>query len=338
MSNKSQPQRKFTQTFVLAEQTNGYFVLNDIFRYIADEEEELEGEELQRTQIEAASGYQEPTVVVTDTVPHTLTNSTDPAEQEQNVAMRDRKLEEVVKEDPEVVEADPAAVNSDEIPAYVDLAHPEDVTDEVIADAPSTPEAEVIEAAAVEEVKINDIAEPEKPKEPEPSPTVSSPTPAPSQVAAPSPTKPAMPKTWANMVAGNRIVTPAVPAASSTVSSSASQPKAAPPAQIQVPPTPTAPSVDESTPQELDQVGTPLSSGSEWQSVGHEHGRKQTRPQAAQMPIDNARAYIKNVTDDIEPDVLKSYLQKFGEVRFFDISRPKVSCAVTGETIMPLAH
>ena len=34
ISNKSQPHRKFTQTFVLATQTNGYFVLNDIFRYL----------------------------------------------------------------------------------------------------------------------------------------------------------------------------------------------------------------------------------------------------------------------------------------------------------------
>lgn len=39
MSNNSGPWRKFTQTFFLAEQPNGYFVLNDIFRYLKDEDQ-----------------------------------------------------------------------------------------------------------------------------------------------------------------------------------------------------------------------------------------------------------------------------------------------------------
>ncbi|KAJ6164360.1 hypothetical protein N7470_003032 [Penicillium chermesinum] len=42
ISNKSEPSCKFVQTFVLAEQPNGYYVLNDIFRYLADEEEFVE--------------------------------------------------------------------------------------------------------------------------------------------------------------------------------------------------------------------------------------------------------------------------------------------------------
>ncbi|BGP47762.1 hypothetical protein JCM10450v2_003627 [Rhodotorula kratochvilovae] len=37
MSNANGPWRKFAQTFFLAEQTNGYFVLNDICRYIKEE-------------------------------------------------------------------------------------------------------------------------------------------------------------------------------------------------------------------------------------------------------------------------------------------------------------
>ena len=32
MSNRGDPWKKFVQTFFLAEQPNGYFVLNDIFR------------------------------------------------------------------------------------------------------------------------------------------------------------------------------------------------------------------------------------------------------------------------------------------------------------------
>ena len=37
MSTRNGPWRKFAQTFFLAEQPNGYYVLNDIFRYLKDE-------------------------------------------------------------------------------------------------------------------------------------------------------------------------------------------------------------------------------------------------------------------------------------------------------------
>ncbi|RXW13964.1 hypothetical protein EST38_g11893, partial [Candolleomyces aberdarensis] len=43
MSNRNEPWRKFVQTFFLAEQPNGYFVLNDIFRFL--KEESVEGDE-----------------------------------------------------------------------------------------------------------------------------------------------------------------------------------------------------------------------------------------------------------------------------------------------------
>lgn len=39
MSNKGGNWRKFSQTFFLAQQPNGYYVLNDIFRYLSDETE-----------------------------------------------------------------------------------------------------------------------------------------------------------------------------------------------------------------------------------------------------------------------------------------------------------
>lgn len=42
MSNKNGPWRKFAQTFFLAQQPNGYYVLNDIFRYLKDEADEVD--------------------------------------------------------------------------------------------------------------------------------------------------------------------------------------------------------------------------------------------------------------------------------------------------------
>ena len=47
MSNANGPWRKFTQTFFLAEQPNGYFVLNDIFRYLKEDVEEEIGNALE---------------------------------------------------------------------------------------------------------------------------------------------------------------------------------------------------------------------------------------------------------------------------------------------------
>ena len=44
LSNKAGPWRKFAQTFFLAEQPNGYFVLNDIFRFIKEESDDDDGE------------------------------------------------------------------------------------------------------------------------------------------------------------------------------------------------------------------------------------------------------------------------------------------------------
>ncbi|KAH8111548.1 hypothetical protein DFH11DRAFT_1791526 [Phellopilus nigrolimitatus] len=37
MSNRNEAWRKFVQTFFLAEQPNGYFVLNNIFRFLKEE-------------------------------------------------------------------------------------------------------------------------------------------------------------------------------------------------------------------------------------------------------------------------------------------------------------
>jgi hypothetical protein len=43
LSNNGENPRKFVQTFFLAEQSKGYFVLNDIFRYI-EEHKSQEGQ------------------------------------------------------------------------------------------------------------------------------------------------------------------------------------------------------------------------------------------------------------------------------------------------------
>ena len=53
MSNNSEAWRKFAQTFFLAEQPNGYFVLNDIFRYL--KEESVDVDEAEDSTVEIAT-------------------------------------------------------------------------------------------------------------------------------------------------------------------------------------------------------------------------------------------------------------------------------------------
>ncbi|ORX92134.1 NTF2-domain-containing protein [Basidiobolus meristosporus CBS 931.73] len=60
MSNKGGPSQKFAQTFFLAEQPNGYFVLNDIFRYLKDEVDEEFDYEADIAEDVAAEALSEP--------------------------------------------------------------------------------------------------------------------------------------------------------------------------------------------------------------------------------------------------------------------------------------
>ncbi|KAI5309524.1 hypothetical protein KEM55_003059 [Ascosphaera atra] len=59
ISNDGQPSRKFVQTFVLAQQPNGYYVLNDVFRYMKDEEE-VEEEPTEEKKVEKEPVKEEP--------------------------------------------------------------------------------------------------------------------------------------------------------------------------------------------------------------------------------------------------------------------------------------
>ena len=65
MSTKYLLPRRFVQTFVLVEQPNGYYVLNDFFRCIIDNEEEVMGEEMARTEAVSVPS-QQPDAIIPD--------------------------------------------------------------------------------------------------------------------------------------------------------------------------------------------------------------------------------------------------------------------------------
>ena len=326
ISNKSQPHRKFVQTFILATQTNGYFVLNDIFRYLVDEEDEAveepapaQEEEVQQAPA-AESGYQEPPPTVAEAEPKTLTSSSNPAEVESDAQKVDKELEEQVP--------------TSEVPATRVNGVNEEVkqAEEVPAAAP--------EPAAVEpsrpDTKDTDL-QPEKPQAPEPTPAASPPKQAtPQPAAAPKPAAPAVPKTWASLAASaNKVATPAAPSSSAS-SQTSQQPKAAatkpaaptaaaaatPASSTATPPTAPAAQREESP---------AASSQDEWTAVGGSHNRQQSRQtnQQQQQQGPQSRGYIKNVYENVKDEDLRASLERFGELSDCHIARAKVSLKLT---------
>ena len=318
MSTKKQPQNKFTQTFVLAEQVNGYFVLNDIFRYIFNDEEEFEGEALERQQNEAATGYQEP--VSTANVgpePHTLTNSKDPSAREHDAQLVDQSLQAAAEQEASnVPESPPAgAVNGESIPPPAEVQPAEDTT-AAATEVESASVTDPTSTEAPEAVPEEEVKQPEKPAAPEPTPVPSPPKQRPAQPAPVS--QPAVPKTWATMAAAANKGPSAVANPAPAPSASATTPKATSnqAAQAQTPPN--------NAGTDQGQSATPPSSGSEWQTAARDHGKKQSRPQSG-APAENTRSYMKNVGENITHDMIRDTLSKYGELEYHDINRQKVS-------------
>ncbi|KAL8943589.1 MAG: hypothetical protein Q9216_000954 [Gyalolechia sp. 2 TL-2023] len=311
MSNKAAPHRKFVQTFVLAEQPNGYFVLNDIFRYIEDDEEDFEPEE---PPVAQPAGTEEEAAA--------LTASDDPTQQQRDAEEVDQKLEaevEAKKAAPRESTPEPPASNG---------SSAEVVTDEK---QESEPGAAVSIAEEQNKIKPEDAEkneggeniEPEKPKDPDPTPIASPPKPiqaAPAQAATPpAPPKPAAPKTWANLVAANRVAAPAVPSPVSSASPASSQPKNTSTSASQPVNTP-------ATSTEDTQSRSQANGNAGWQTAGTDNSRRQTRGQSisGNPDKDTVLGYVKNVTDKVDASILKNTLNQFGKLAYFDVSRAKV--------------
>lgn len=327
ISNKAAAHRKFVQTFVLAEQPKGYFVLNDIFRYILeDEEEEMENGEVPEEAAPSQALEPEPEST-------TLTSSADPVQQEHDAEQIDRKLEEEVFQKPtsdEVLPADATPANGHTPTEAVDVAEDAPAAapavkemDEEVADAPE----QTAEIAAVE-----DEAQPEKPRDPEPTPIASPPKPAKAapvesaaSATAAAPPKPAAPKTWAKLVAANRVAAPAVPNGASSSNSTATPP--AP--QSKAAPSSTNRSVTPPTTSNEDSPAkTQQNANSGWQMAGSDNSKKQGRQhsQSVSGSQENVLGYVKNVTDKVDASILKTTLAQYGKLVYFDVSRPK-NCA-----------
>ncbi|MCJ1286648.1 hypothetical protein MMC26_005994 [Xylographa opegraphella] len=317
MSNKAAPHRKFVQTFVLAEQPNGYFVLNDIFRYIAEDEDE-EAED------HADPGPELPVLPEPVSEPKTLTSSDDAAIQEQDAEIVDKKLEE---------EASGAQIDDSTVPATLsngETSTASEVEEDTPVEIARMDENKGIssEEAARANTEIENPPE-EAPKDPAPTPIATQPeqtTTESTNISTPAPvSKPVAPKTWANLVAARVPSTGAASTASAaSVSPAPAQSKA--PAAVS-----TAAVAAPAIPSSEDLSSQPLPSPGGWQTAGQDTSKRQARQQSNSVSggaseRGNILGYVKNVTERVDAAELKNTLNQYGKLEYFDVSRQK-NCA-----------
>ena len=300
MSNKSEPHHRFVQTFVLAEQPNGYFVLNDIFRYLNDDEDQIVDDEPAPGTAIAQEEHSSPVAAAVET-----TKEAENYADEAAVEHVDAKLEEAAKEEQH---DEAAGVNGTSTTSAPDPAP--------VAEETAEPTKEVYE-----DVTEADVTEPaptavadEKPVEPEPTPARGSPK---QTEPVPAVDVPPAKKTWASLV-GAKASTPAAAAPVSTPTATATATVAPIQPKPQRSPQPSA--QPSSTTTETAAPTAPQGNG--WQMA--DHGKKQNRPQAKSSADQNALAYIKNVTEKIHAGELRMELEKYGELKYFDVSRQRV--------------
>jgi hypothetical protein len=303
-SNKSAELKKFVQTFVLAQQPTGYFVLNDIFRYINEEGEE---EAVETTQEESAAAGP---LVEDVEMPKAQAVVEEPVAAPLDAEIVDKKLEETMEAEP-VVEAAPTTNGT--TPA------PKTEAEEISAPAAKVEDVPTPEVAAKEVEE--EVKEPEKPKEP-----VATPAPRAQPTAKPVPVQPAgppKPLSWASRAAAAVGTTPkpAVPviAPKSTATPPAQTRTAPPPAQAPKAVVTPAATV---TPAEKDKEN----SNAGWQSVG-DNAKRQNRPQSISAPPEKegTMGYVRNVTEKVATDELRTALGSYGNMIYFDVNRTKVS-------------
>ncbi|PPR00763.1 hypothetical protein CVT24_000788 [Panaeolus cyanescens] len=326
MSNHNEQWRKFVQTFFLAEQPNGYFVLNDIFRYLkeesfeSDDASESAGADTASTEW-SQQQQQQPAVQTAQPAPEPTPAPAPVAEPTPVEPTREPTPPPAVPDvEPTPVPAAPADeapttdVTEPAAPAPVEPAKP-------ATPAPPTP--------VVAPAQPNGVHHEEKPKSVAPSPA-----PVPN-VNLPSTGTPAAPAPAA-LPAAEKPTAPVVSATPST----APQPPAAPAQPAPQPTQPPAPKTWASLAASnkgkwgnavaQDSRGTTevLSSSSPAPSSGQQtpvsHGHARAKPQGgdhahpayvAATQVNTAQCFIKGVTEAVTEPLLAAALSKFGALK-----------------------
>ncbi|KAF8155753.1 hypothetical protein B0H34DRAFT_714691 [Crassisporium funariophilum] len=320
MSNHGDPWRKFVQTFFLAEQPNGYFVLNDIFRFL--KEETIEGDDVSDT---AEVPEPAPVAAIPEPVPA-------PVAVPEPTYEPPREPTPAPPPVPVVAEPVPAPPVADEAPT-TDVSEPlitQTPTPAPEQQAPSTPAAQPNGIHTPEPEKAAPVVSLEPPAAPTPASRQASPAPpvpapaaaapvAPAPAAvqappapAPTPAAPAAPRSWASLAASNP----------KKWGSAVAQESRGTTETLSVP----APSIPPPAPA----AQAPPAAAQRPHGAGHpgQQGNRQDHPalQAAQS-VSTAQCFVKGVTEPISQTLLQTTLtQRFGAIKDLEIVRAK-ACA-----------
>ena len=207
MSNHSEPWRKFVQTFFLAQQPNGYFVLNDIFRFLKEETVETD---------DASESAEPETAQDTDAVSPTATLVSElpiqpslPVPEPEPVFEQPREATPGPPAPAVVVEPAPAVVSVEEEaqvdepasePTQTPTPAPEQHSPPAVVSSVSQPNGHLAEPEKIAAVPADVPARPTP--SPVPAPTQMTP-PAQSQQSAPA-QQPATSRSWASLAATNQ--------------------------------------------------------------------------------------------------------------------------------------
>jgi len=327
-STKGAEPKKFVQTFVLAQQPSGYFVLNDILRYVEEEadEEPIDHADAAPVSMVAPVAAAVPEPQAELEAPKSVEGAEEKAELDATAV--DNKLEEVG-----AAAKDAPAASAAEAPAELAVDTP--AKTEAPADAPPVEAEKAARETAEEEAKKPEVA-----KEPAPTPVAARvPPAAPAEPEAPK--GPPKPFTWASLAAAAAGPKPALPAqpktatpptapsrhaaAAGTTAATAAGTAATTAATTA---SGTASATAATTPPSVPAAvaTTPKEPASEWQTAGAD-SKRQNRPQSISGPLqekEGTLGYVKYVTEKVTDKDLKAHLTTFGEVVYFDINRTKV--------------
>jgi hypothetical protein len=341
MSNQNGPWRKFVQSFFLAEQPNGYFVLNDMFRFL--KEESVESDDASESEGAAAASD-----VATTAAPVTEHTQTPPPFESQpathapeptpsyesqpasattstSVAVTPAPAkEEAVTPNVSVPEPalTPAAPDSQTQANGIHDAEPESpATQTAIEQSPVVPTSQAATASSPASVAVTLPAAPavSPPTPSPPQPQHQQPPPAAQNQPPAAPAVPPAPKTWANLAAANSKKwgsavaqesrgTTEVPAAASTPPASGTQ-------------TPVNPH------------GPPAHKRPGQQQHAHQHQNSHQHPRGehpavlAAQNVNTAQCFVKGAAEPLSPQMLTAALtSRFGPIKDLEIVRSK-ACA-----------
>ncbi|KAG1050409.1 hypothetical protein G6F43_007311 [Rhizopus delemar] len=303
MCNQNGPSQKFSQTFFLATQPNGYYVLNDIFRFLKDEVQidyysydEGEAKKTSTTQpvsTDTTTTIKTPEIVKNEQMPVNVEEKKEKVEEpvkEEKVTKKELPKEKEKKEEKNIEKA-----KKPETPAELPEASSPVLTSPIPSKV-STPAKEIVEPVVEEKKKTkSDLKQSNKQKqEPEKSGN-----------------KPAVPKTWANLTAAA--------AAASNISTLTNAPAAE---ESTVTPATVTPATvaPKATSPVINNVEKPI----QYQSHHQQHHHHKNQAPRSKDSI--TQIFVKQVYESVNEEQLKEAFTKIGAVKHINISRPK-NCA-----------